>query len=62
VSFALVSLVLLNPIVVVVLRLISGVSQERDLSLKALGKVLWFVVSVVLKIYLSIRLVSRATE
>jgi hypothetical protein len=46
----------------VVLRLISGVSQERDLSLKAVGKVLLFLESAVLRAYLSHILVSYATE
>jgi hypothetical protein len=36
--------------------------RERDLSLKALGKVLWFIVSAVLRTCLSLRLVSHAME
>jgi hypothetical protein len=45
---------------VVVLRLISGVSPERETFLRDIrGKVLWFIVSTVLRDYLSLRLVSR---
>jgi hypothetical protein len=48
---------------VVVLRFISGVSRERETFLHDIrGKVLWFVMSVVLRAYLSLRLVSRSTE
>jgi hypothetical protein len=48
---------------VVVLRFISDVSQERETFLRGTqGKVLWFVVSTVLRAYLSLRLVSRATK
>jgi hypothetical protein len=48
---------------VVVLRLISGVSPERETFLRGTrGKVLWFAVSTVLRGYLTLRLVSRATE
>jgi hypothetical protein len=48
---------------VVVLRLISGVLPERETFLRDIrGKVLWFVVSAVLRAYLSLRLVSRATK
>jgi hypothetical protein len=43
--------------------LISGVSQERETFLHDIqGKVLWFVVSAVLRAYLSLISVSRATE
>jgi hypothetical protein len=48
---------------VVVLRLISGVSPEIETFLRDIrGKVLWFVVSAVLKAYLSLRLVSHTME
>jgi hypothetical protein len=48
---------------VVVIRLISGVSPERETFLRDIrGKVLRFVVSTVLRAYLSLRLVSRAME
>jgi hypothetical protein len=47
----------------VVLRLISGVSRERETFLRDIrGKVLWFIVSMVLKDYLSLRSVSRSIE
>jgi hypothetical protein len=49
----------------VVLRLISGVSPERERGtfLRDIqGKVLWFIVSTVLRAYLSLRLVSCAIE
>jgi hypothetical protein len=43
--------------------LVSGVSPERETVRRGTrGKVLWFVVSTVLRAYLSLRLVSRATE
>jgi hypothetical protein len=43
--------------------LISDVSRERETFFRGTrGKVLWFVVSTVLRAYLILRLVSRATE
>jgi hypothetical protein len=42
---------------VVILRLISGVSPERETFLHDIwGKVLWFVVSTMLRAYLSLRI------
>jgi hypothetical protein len=43
--------------------LISGVSLERETFLRDIqGKVLWFIVSAVLRTCLSLRLVSRTME